>query len=182
MAKKDLHTMGKRLQRCKKPPCRWWFRKIGLKHGIPPALLAAIASRESRGGSYNVLRKDGFSRDYPKNKGYGLMQLDLGSHPDAPEHRPFSYQHIDKAAAYLSKLLVEVEEKFPDWNEAWQLRGMLVAYNAGIDDVRSMSERIDYLGDDSPNDYSSDIWQRARHYALHHQAMLGKHCRRKIPS
>jgi hypothetical protein len=176
MAKKDLHTMGRRLQGCKKPPCRWWFRKTGLEHGIPPALLAAIASRESRGGSYNVLRKDGLSRDYPKNKGYGLMQLDLNFHRDATEHAPFSYQHIDQAAAVLSKLLAEVKEKFPDWSEAWQLRGMLVAYNAGVDSVRSMNEHID--DGTTHDDYSSDIWQRARHYALHHQVMLGKHCRR----
>lgn len=175
MAKRDLREMANWLRGCRRPPCRWWFRKIGLKHGIPPALLAAIASRETRGGAY--LRPSGRSPEYPSNTGYGLMQIEPRHHPGAKRYGPHSYQHIEQAAIILKNYLAEVKRKHPEWKEAWQLRGMLVAYNTGgADDVDTQGKIDEGTWND---DYSSDIWQRARYYAFKHPVMLGKHCRRR---
>jgi len=83
MARTDLPKMKKYADE---------FAAAGKKYGLPPALLAAIASRESRGGS--ALDSRGFG---DHGNGFGLMQVDKNAHSNL-RGGPFSQAHIDQAA------------------------------------------------------------------------------------
>lgn len=126
------------------------FREVGEKYGIPPAVLAGIASRETRGRPIGSNNSAG---------AWGLMQVLDGANCNCA---PGSRAHIDQAGRILREKLDEVRAAHPDWSEAQQLRGAIAAYNFGSDDVRTL-ERLD-VGTDN-DDYSSDVWARAQHYA-----------------
>jgi hypothetical protein len=134
------------------------FKEIGDQHGIPGALLAAIASRESRGGL--LLNDDGYGQYDPN--GYGLMQIDKVANASLTSDDPDSKEHIETATKFFVKLYEEVKAKHPDWEKAWQLRGAIAAYNFGSDDVDT-KEGIDK--GTTGNDYSADIWERAKYFA-----------------
>jgi peptidoglycan hydrolase-like protein with peptidoglycan-binding domain len=128
------------------------FAAAGKKHGVPPALLAAIASRESRGGS--ALDRNGRGDG---GNGFGLMQVDRRYH--SPAGGPYSAQHIDQAAGILKGMLNQVKAKHPDWSPEQQLRGAVAAYNSGAGNVQTIA------GMDrgtTGNDYSNDVWARAQ--------------------
>ena len=132
------------------------FEKAGDKYDLPPAVLAAIASRETRGG--NVLGADGFSS--ADGQGFGLMQVDKRFHDI--EGGPRSGEHVEQAASILRSMLDSVVASHPDWSASEQLRGALAAYNSGAGSVRSVS------GMDrgtTGGDYSGDTWIRAQYYA-----------------
>lgn len=131
------------------------FIAVGAETGLPPALLAAIASRESRGGTQ--LDSNGFG---DHGNGFGLMQVDKRSHEQVGS--AYSREHIAQAAGILKGFWSQIRAKFPQWTPAQQLRGAVAAYNFGVDDVRSL-ERLD-IGT-TGDDYSADVWARARHYA-----------------
>jgi peptidoglycan hydrolase-like protein with peptidoglycan-binding domain len=128
------------------------FEAVGKKYGFPPALLAAIASRESRGGA--ALDSRGFG---DHGHGFGLMQVDDGT--AAPKGGPYSREHIDHGASILKGKLDEVKRAHPDWSPEMQLKGAVAAYNAGASNVRTQA------GMDrgtTGNDYSNDVWERAK--------------------
>jgi peptidoglycan hydrolase-like protein with peptidoglycan-binding domain len=131
------------------------FEAAGKKHGVPPALLAAIASRESRGGAAldSQGRGDG-------GNGFGLMQVDRRFHH--PAGGPYSKEHIDQAAGILKGMLNQVKAKHPDWPAAQQLRGAVAAYNSGVGNVQTLKGMdVGTTG----NDYSNDVWARAQELA-----------------
>ncbi|MFP2930943.1 peptidoglycan-binding protein [Pyxidicoccus sp. 3LG] len=133
------------------------FAAAGKKHGLPPALLAAIASRESRGGS--ALDRTGHGDG---GNGFGLMQVDHRYHKT--RGGPFSAEHIDQAAGILKGMLNQVKAKHPDWSEAQQLRGAVAAYNSGVGNVQTIKNMdVGTTG----NDYSNDVWARAQELAPH---------------
>jgi peptidoglycan hydrolase-like protein with peptidoglycan-binding domain len=143
MAKNDLS----KLQKYKAD-----FEAVGQKYGFPPALLAAIASRESRGGS--ALDSGGFG---DHGHGFGLMQVD--DRTAAPKGGPYSREHIDHGASILKGKLDEVSRAHPDWTPEMKLKGAVSAYNAGAGNVRTQN------GMDTGttgNDYSNDVWARAQ--------------------
>jgi soluble lytic murein transglycosylase-like protein len=127
------------------------FEAAGIKYGLPPALLAAIASRESRAGRTLDVNGLGGGGDC-----FGLMQLDSRYHP--PRGGPYSSEHIDQAARVLERLLEEVKAKHPGWPPEQQLRGAVVAYDMGVSHVRTIKEMDRFTTHD---DYSNDVWARA---------------------
>jgi peptidoglycan hydrolase-like protein with peptidoglycan-binding domain len=129
------------------------------KHGVPPALLAAIASRETRGGS--ALNSSGYGYN---GKDYGLMQVNVDSHPGANRHGAFSAGHIDQAAGILKNMWNQVKKDHPGWPPEQQLRGAVAAYNAGPGNVRTLANMDKGTTGD---DYSTDVWARAQALAPH---------------
>ncbi len=128
------------------------FEAVGKKYGFPPALLAAIASRESRGGS--ALDSRGFG---DHGHGFGIMQVD--DRTAAPRGGPSSREHIDHATSILKGKLDEVSKAHPDWSAEMKLKGAVAAYNAGAGNVRTQQGMdIGTTG----NDYSNDVWARAQ--------------------
>jgi len=131
------------------------FAAAGKKHGLPPALLAAIASRESRGGS--ALDSRGFG---DHGNGFGLMQVDKRFH--ALKGGPYSAAHIDQAAGILKSYQNQIKAKHPDWPPEQQLRGAVAAYNSGVGNVQTLKGMdVGTTG----NDYSNDVWARAQELA-----------------
>lgn len=143
LAQMDLH----RLRRFQAD-----FEAAGVKYGLPPALLTAIASRESRAGGMLDVNGLGGGGDC-----FGLMQLDSRYHP--PRGGPYSSEHIDQAARVLERLLEEVKAKHPGWPPEQQLRGAVVAYDAGVSNVRTIK---DMDRGTTGDDYSNDVWARAQ--------------------
>ena len=128
------------------------FIAVGKKHGLPPALLAAISSRETRGGSQ--LKKNGYGSN---GADFGLMQINKDSHKLVGG--PFSQEHINQAGEILASFFKQVKAKHPTWSKAQQLRGSVAAYNFGVSNVRTL-EGVDR--GTANNDYSSDVWARAQ--------------------
>ena len=149
---KMAHTDLKRLEKYAGA-----FEAAGKKHGVPPALLAAIASRESRAGA----ALDSHGRGDGGN-GFGLMQVDRRYH--TPHGGPYSKEHIDQAAGILKGMYNDVKAKHPDWPKAQQLRGAVAAYNSGVGNVQT---RDGMDRGTTGNDYSNDVWARAQELAPH---------------
>ncbi len=146
MAKDDLERMMEQVP---------LFKKVGRKYDLPPALVAAIASRESRGGK--ALSATGYGSS--DAKGFGLMQVDKDNHEIKGTAR--SEEHIDQAVGILAGQLKRIVRKHPTWSEAEQLRGAVAAYNfdaRNVDTLEGMDRGT------TGNDYSADIWARARYY------------------
>jgi hypothetical protein len=135
--------------------------RAAVAHDLPPALLAGLISRESRGGS--VLRESGFSRFRDPGEGeYGLCQIDPRAHDNPTQHRPTSFDHIDQAAGILRSYIEQVARKHPTWSVAQKVRGAVAAYNFGVGAVRTLG-KVDK--GTTGGDYSADIWARAQYYA-----------------
>ncbi len=128
------------------------FEAVGKKYGFPPALLAAIASRESRGGA--ALDSRGFG---DHGHGFGLMQVD--DRTAAPKGGPYSREHIDHGASILKGKLDEVKRAHPGWSPEMQLKGAVAAYNVGAGNVRTQAGMDKGT---TGNDYSNDVWERAK--------------------
>ncbi|WP_257461469.1 C39 family peptidase [Archangium lipolyticum] len=128
------------------------FIAMGKKYGLPPALLAAIASRETRAGAQ--LDDSGYGSN---GADFGLMQVNEHSH--VLKGGPYSREHIEQATGILKSFYQAVIKKHPSWPSDQQLRGAVAAYNFGVSNVRSL-EGIDQ--GTANDDYSSDIWARAQ--------------------
>lgn len=133
------------------------FLTAAAEYEVPPALLMAIASRETRGG--NSLNEDGFSKY--DGQGFGLMQVDKNHH--TPEGGAFSIEHVRQAASILKGMLDQVGDKFPDWSDSQKLQGAVAAYNKGSGRVRSWGG-LDR--NTTGGDYSADVWVRARYFSV----------------
>ena len=136
------------------------FCAAAAKFGVPAALLAAVASRESRCG--NVLHNDGWGDG---GNAFGIMQVDKRSHavegiPDGPK----SLAHVEQATGIFANCLQQVQQKHPNWEDRYVIKGAAVAYNSGLRNVQTKEGMdIGTTGDD----YGSDVMARAQYYANH---------------
>jgi hypothetical protein len=143
------------------------FNVAGAKTTLPPALLAGVASRESRCG--NVLDRKGYGDN---GHAFGIMQVDERSHhPLEGPPDPRSQEHIDQAAEILAQAFREARAKFDDRGTkakygnqllVRQLQAAVAAYNCGIGAVHSIDTADDHT---TGHDYSNDVWVRAQFYA-----------------
>ncbi|MGH8563588.1 MAG: hypothetical protein ACREXW_05670 [Gammaproteobacteria bacterium] len=118
-------------------------------------MLAAIASRESRGG--NIL-KDGFG---DHGRGFGIMQVDIGNpFRVVQDGGPAGQPHINQATGILKDKLLTVKKKFPDLSDVEQLQAAVSRYNGGAGLRLPNSDKGTTGGD-----YMNDVWARARFYA-----------------
>ncbi len=137
------------------------FNAAGAKYGLPPALLAAIASRESRGGT--ALDKNGRGDG---GNGYGLMQVDIGTRAN-PKGGPYSAAHIDEAASILKEKLDAVKAKYPNASAEDQLKLATAKYNGGSGTITNPDKGT------TGGDYANDVIARAQTYAANWGATPG---------
>jgi uncharacterized protein YraI len=136
------------------------FCTAAAKLSVPAAVLAAIASRESRCG--NVLI-GGWGDNH---RAFGIMQVDMRYHQPVGLDDPASLEHIEQAAGIFVKYLAEVQNMHSNWEDPFILKGAAVAYNSGPGNVQT-KEGMD-IGT-TGNDYGSDVMARAQFYASHSQ-------------
>ena len=134
------------------------FREVGAAVDVPPALIAALSSRESRCG--NVLDAKGFG---DQGHAFGILQIDKRFHTLlGVDKGPGSREHVEQAAGILVEFRKQVQAKHPDWEDPFVLKGAVVAYNSGVSNVQTK------LGLDqgtTGNDYGSDVIARAQFYS-----------------
>jgi soluble lytic murein transglycosylase-like protein len=135
------------------------FVSAAAKFGLPPALLAALASRESRCGG--VLSHDGWG---DRGNAFGIMQVDKRFHEIAGEPDPASLGHIEQATGIFAAFLAKIIDRHADWEDKNLLKGAAVAYNAGIGTVQTVGAMDRGT---TGNDYGSDVIARAQHYHRH---------------
>jgi murein DD-endopeptidase MepM/ murein hydrolase activator NlpD/uncharacterized protein YraI len=131
------------------------FISAAQMYSLPPALLAAIASRESRGG--NVLDRNGFGDG---GNAFGIMQVDRRFHRVETSGGPSGQEHIDQAASILREKLLGVETQLDNLSESSQLQTAISRYNGG----RGLPAPRSDVGT-TGGDYMNDVWARARYYA-----------------
>ncbi|KAJ8356109.1 hypothetical protein SKAU_G00189030 [Synaphobranchus kaupii] len=100
-------------------------------------MIAGIISRETRGGSENVMLKGGWG---DHGNAFGLMQVDKRRH--TPEGGWDSEQHLNQATGILVSSIEQIQVKFKSWSKEQQLKGGLAAYNMGIQNVIRESTAI----------------------------------------
>jgi membrane-bound lytic murein transglycosylase MltF len=110
------------------------FEAAAAATGMPRALLAAIASRESHCGAILDHNSEGDG-----GEGFGIMQVDRRSHQQEGRPDPRSQAHIDQASGILADGFRQMQQKFPSASEAEQLRAAVAAYNCGSDGVHSIA-------------------------------------------
>src|SRR5205814_7820049 len=92
--------------------------------GMPRALLAAIASRESHCGAILDHKGEGDG-----GEAFGIMQVDKRSHHQEGRPDPRSQAHIDQASGIFADGFRKMQQKFPSASEAEQLKAAVAAYN-----------------------------------------------------
>jgi soluble lytic murein transglycosylase-like protein len=129
------------------------FQEAARQTGLPAALLAAIASRETRGGQQ--LDANGYSRW--DGQGFGIMQVDKRSH--TPRGAPDGLEHVLQAAQILKGMWNAAKKARPDLPDDETLQMAVAAYNGG---PRVFGAAPNYDRRTTGGDYSNDTWARAR--------------------
>ena len=141
-------------------PIKELFHKVGAKFDVPPAILAALASRESRAGV--ALDSRGLG---DRGRAFGLMQVDRRYHKQAGlGGDPASEKHIEQATQIFASYCQQVKASHPNWGDEYVLKGAAVAYNSGLGNVRTI-EGMDR--GTTGNDYGSDVIARAQLFTNH---------------
>jgi LysM repeat protein len=136
------------------------FEEAARRFNAPPALLAAIASRESRGGA--VLDGRGFG---DHGRGFGIMQVDIGNpFPVIQDGGPGGQPHINQATQILKDKLQAAKHRFPELSDVEQWQAAVSRYNGGAGLAPPNSDKGTTGGD-----YMNDVWARARFYASEEQ-------------
>ncbi|XP_003124952.1 lysozyme g-like protein 2 isoform X2 [Sus scrofa] len=132
-------------------PYRTLIKEVGLRHCVDPALIAAIISRESHGGTILL---DGWDHRGLK---FGLMQLDKKIHH--PVGTWDSKEHLLQAVGILTDRIKAIQKKFPTWSVTQHLKGGLSAFKLGTESIASLT--------DIEDDLVNDILARAKFYKRH---------------
>lgn len=136
---------------------RFWV--AAKKFKLPPELLAAIASRESRGGNTHLL-VNGWG---DHGNAFGIMQVDRNYHTVAGAgNDPADQEHINQATGILASYIREVRQKHPTWDDSSVLEGGIAAYNFGVRNVQT-KERMN--AGTTGDDYGADVLARAQFYS-----------------
>nr|AOX15709.1 lysozyme [Haliotis diversicolor] len=133
------------------------FVRVGESLNIHPALIGAIASRESRAGTL-IKSTNGYGDG---GNGYGIMQCDIHtSGVEWKKHAWNSEGHIRQATEdVLIPKIRGVQNKHPAWTKEQQLQGGIAAYNFGVKNVQTVAGTdVGTTGDD----YSNDVIARAQ--------------------
>ncbi|MBD2054619.1 transglycosylase SLT domain-containing protein [Oculatella sp. FACHB-28] len=134
------------------------FYLAAVKYNVPPALLAAIASRESHVGS--ALDRNGLG---DRGNAFGIMQVDKRYHSQAGVNSdPANQIHINQGAEIFDTKRKEVIQKHRGWEDEFILKGATAAYNFGSSNVQT---RIGIDRGTAGNDYGSDVIARAKWYS-----------------
>uniref|UniRef100_H0WKB8 Lysozyme g2 n=1 Tax=Otolemur garnettii TaxID=30611 RepID=H0WKB8_OTOGA len=96
-------------------PYQTLIKEVGQRHCVDPAVIAAIISRESRGGT--TLR-DGWEHRGLK---LGLMQLDKQIYHPAGTWD--SKEHLLQAVGILTDGIKIIQKNFPTWSAAQHFKG-----------------------------------------------------------
>jgi hypothetical protein len=132
------------------------FVEAGEMFDLPPALLAAIASRETRCGA--VLDHNGFG---DRGNAFGIMQVDKRFHsPIETEDGPAGEAHIHQATQILRDNLDLVQRRVESLSDSQSLQMAVSQYNGGLRRLPPHSDEGTTGGD-----YMNDVWARARYYA-----------------
>jgi len=134
------------------------FEEAGRKYGVPPAVLAAIASRETHVGSVG-LNREGWSQE----RSYGMMQIYWTNKPNTADG-PFGQAHIDQAAEILKAHWEKMKKKYPDLSESQTFQLAVAAYNCGPNRNFDLSDPDRYT---TGKDYSNDVLARAKYFEKH---------------
>ncbi|XP_055972727.1 lysozyme g-like protein 2 [Sorex fumeus] len=127
------------------------IKEVGLRYCVDPALVAAIISRESHGGT---VLQDGWDHTGAK---FGLMQLDKQVYK--PVGAWDSKEHLLQGVGILANNIKAIQKKFPTWNVTQHLKGGLSAFKSGADAIDSPM--------DIDNDLTDDLLARAKFYKRH---------------
>ena len=130
------------------------FLAAGTAENLPPALLAAIASRESRCG--NVLSQKGYGDG---GHGFGIMQVDDRSWSADTSEGPKGLAHIRQAAGILA-LKLNSTQHVQGLDAVLSLVTAASRYNGG-NGLPAPNSDLGTTG----GDYGNDVWARARYYA-----------------
>lgn len=140
-------------------PCIDRFWVAARKFKLPPELLAAIASRESRCGNTHLLVNGWGDR----GNAFGIMQVDKNYHTVAGAGSdPAGQDHINQATGILADYIHQVRQKHSSWDDSSVLEGGAVAYNSGVKNVQT-KERMN--GGTTGDDYGADVIARAQFYS-----------------
>nr|QFQ61174.1 Lysozyme [Conus magus] len=137
------------------------YIQAGNNNCVHPAVIAGIASRETRGGA--IIERTGGWGD--NHNAYGIMQCDGGASGLGEEvctrYLWNSCEHINMMVEILLVPYIRtIQSKHPSWAPEQQLQGAVSAYNAGTGNVRTF-DRMD-VGT-TGNDYSNDVMARAQY-------------------
>lgn len=159
--------------------------RVAMLTGLPPSIIAAIGSRESRWGlalvppgpggtgdhlprSYIRPHRHGPMPDDGLGFGRGLMQIDYDSHVFA---RTGAWQDPLENVRYGASVLVEAKSflrKRTTLTGRGLLRGALAAYNCGAGNVmRALRQGVDIDFFTAGRDYARDTLNRAGFFQGH---------------
>lgn len=154
------------------------FERLGEKYGVPPALIAGIASRESEMGGTTQQRGiyAGWGDPQGKNReyhGFGIIQVDKYTAPvpglpaklqaafGKEKLDQFSEEHIEWGVQSFLVKLNENRAKFPKLSEANQIATAVSKYNGGTKTKPYPANDLKTTG----HDYANDTLIRAQWFA-----------------